>query len=69
MKIVRIPGRLFMTIAVSVTFCVGSIILLVSSIEAESKMAVFVALSAVTSTIAKDYFSRSDRIDDKSEDA
>lgn len=61
----KIRGRLYMTIAVCTTFCICCAGLLLSSdVEIETKMAVFVALSTLTSSIAKDYFTRSDRKND-----
>lgn len=58
----RFSGRLFLTIAIGTTYCVSSLFLLfVSGLTPESRMGIFLALSTLTTSIVKDYFTRTDR--------
>ena len=62
MKVKKFSGRLFMTVAITVTYCFASLVLLfMPGFTPESKMAVFIALSSIASSISKDYFTRTDR--------
>lgn len=62
MKLDRFSGRLFLVISMVTTYCaMGITLMIIPTVNNETKVSIFAAIGLIVQSIAKDYFNRTDR--------